>query len=72
MCHQAKEDEQAGDSEAAYENFFRSGWDMGVSRLSEYQNILASLARCSSTSGWIARAKVAQVHLDCLQQRTGG
>ena len=70
--HQAKEDEQAGDSEAAYENFFRSGWDMGVSRLSEYQNILASLARCSSTSGWIARAKVAQVHLDCLQQRTGG
>ena len=70
--HQAKEAEQTGDSEAAYENYFRSGWDMGVSRLSEYQNILANLVRCSSRSGWSAREKVAQVHLKCLQKRTGG
>ena len=53
----------------AFEAFYAAGWDTGVSRLSEYEEILSALVRCAIAAGWTARAKVAQMHLDCLLRK---
>ncbi|MEM8734127.1 MAG: SMI1/KNR4 family protein, partial [Planctomycetota bacterium] len=65
----AKEAEADGLYDSAYRYFYASGWDMGVSRLSEYETILEGLARNAERAGWTARAKVAQLHLHCLLNR---
>ena len=52
----------------AYDCYMRSGWDMGVSRLSDYDNILNALVETAQLAGWHARAAVAKRHLDCLRR----
>ncbi|MFN3190732.1 MAG: hypothetical protein ACE361_09440 [Aureliella sp.] len=64
----ATEAEAQGKNEIAYDHFYSSGWDMGVSRISEYETILAGLARNAKQAGWNARAAVAELHLSCLQK----
>lgn len=56
------------DYAGAYQCFMRSGWDMGVSRLSDYANILEALHDSASRAGWHARAAVAKKHWDCLKR----
>ncbi len=59
------------DYAAAYDCFYRSGWDLGISRLSDYGRILQALAQCARAADWQARALVAETHLACLEDRTG-
>lgn len=56
---------------AAYEAFYRAGWDVGSHELSSYVDILNGLIRASELAGWHARAAVAQIHLACLKNRLG-
>lgn len=56
---------------AAYEAFYRAGWDVGSHELSSYVDILDGLIRASELAGWHARAAVAQIHLACLKNRLG-
>lgn len=53
----------------AYESYLRSGWDMGVSKLADYERILLALVHCAEKAGWAARARVAETHLACLRSR---
>lgn len=62
----ANESEAKGHFVKAYEQYYASGWDLGVSRLSEYSDILAALARCAKAAGWTSRSQVAETHLACL------
>lgn len=56
---------------AAYDAFYRAGWDVGSHELSSYIDILDGLIRASELAGWRARAAVAQIHLACLKNRLG-
>lgn len=67
---QAQDRESAGDFAAAYHAFWAWGWDLGVSRLTDYEDILRGLSRCASQAGWAARAVIAETHLRCLQRST--
>lgn len=58
-----------GNPSEAYACFYRSGWDLGVSRLSDYAQILERLAETARDAGWTARAQVAETHLLCLERR---
>jgi hypothetical protein len=60
--------EALGDYENAYACYFAWGWDLGVSRLTDYVEILAALVRCAEHAGWAARAEIAKTHLNCLQR----
>lgn len=60
---------KAADFGRAYDCFYRSGWDLGVSRLTEYRKILEALADSAESAGWHARARVAETHLSCLNKR---
>lgn len=57
--------------QAAYDSFYRAGWDVGSHELSSYVEILEGLIRSAELAGWNARAKVAQIHLACLKNRLG-
>jgi hypothetical protein len=59
----------AADYAAAYDAFYCSGWDLGVSRLSDYGRILKALAQTAKAAGWQARRRVAETHLTCLVNR---
>lgn len=62
----ASQAESLGDHQAAYEYWYRAGWDLGVVQLSDYHKILESMARAAQAAGWHGRAKVASIHLNCL------
>jgi|LakMenE18May11ns_1017448.scaffolds.fasta_scaffold9944110_3 hypothetical protein len=62
----ASQAESLGDHHAAYEYWYRAGWDLGVVQLSDYHKILESMARSAQAAGWHGRAKVASIHLNCL------
>lgn len=66
---QAEQSRQAANFADAYDCFFRSGWDMGVSRLADYCQILEALADSARAMGWHAREAVANTHLRCLKHR---
>lgn len=59
----------AGDEAGSYHALTRAGWDLGVSRLSEYEQLLKDLATAARSAGWEARARVAHTHYRCLKQR---
>lgn len=61
----------SGDSASAYRACFAAGWDMGVSRLSEYEKILSGLITHATACGWTARSAVAQAHQNCLRKSVG-
>lgn len=50
----------------SYDCLVRSGWDMGVDQLTDYQAILSQLVLAAGSAGWHARQAVAQTHLDRL------
>ncbi len=50
----------------SYDCLVRSGWDMGVDQLADYQAILGELVLAAGSAGWDARQAVAQTHLDRL------
>jgi hypothetical protein len=64
----AQSSEHQGDFARAYEEYFAWGWDLGVSRLADYTEILSSLQHCADRAGWKARALVAETHLRCLKR----
>lgn len=59
-----------GDFAGAYSCYYRCGWDLGVSRLTDYIPILDRMVHVAHSVGWVARARVAQTHLACLRNRT--
>lgn len=63
------ERETEGDFTTAYQHYYAAGWDMGVSRLSDYAEILSSLHRSTLGAGWMARTKLIETHLRCLSSR---
>lgn len=65
---QGSEHMENGNFSTAYYCFMKSGWDMGVSRLSDYSIILNALSDAALKAGWPARAAVARKHLECLDR----
>ena len=62
----AKQSMNAGNFAAAYENFYRAGWDIGAQRMTDYLDVFAGLIESAQAAGWTARANVAATHLACL------
>ncbi len=62
----AKEAMNAGNFTAAYESYYRAGWDIGAQRMTDYLDVFAGLIESSQAAGWPARAAVAETHLACL------
>jgi hypothetical protein len=52
--------------QAAYQAYYRAGWDLGLARRSAYPPILAALVRTARHAGAHAQAAVAQWHLNNL------
>ncbi len=51
---------------AAYDSYYRAGWDLGAQRMTDYIDILSRLVESADAAGWKARAAVAATHLNCL------
>ncbi|MDX1929701.1 MAG: hypothetical protein SFV81_24455 [Pirellulaceae bacterium] len=62
----AKEAMNAGQYAAAYESYYRAGWDIGAQRMTDYLDIFGGLIESARAAGWLARANVAATHLACL------
>jgi hypothetical protein len=62
---------KAGEPAAAYESYYRAGWDVGSHELPAYREILEGLIAAAEGAGWRARAAVAGLHLKCLLSRVG-
>ena len=62
----AKEAMSKGNFAAAYESYYRAGWDIGAQRMTDYLDIFAGLIESSQAAGWQARASIAETHLACL------
>lgn len=60
---------QANNHAAAYDAFYRAGWDVGSHELMSYREILEGLKQSAESAGWQARAAVAALHLACLNAR---
>lgn len=58
--------DKIGDHEAAYEYWYRAGWDLGAVHLSNYHSILENMANSAQAAGWQGLARVARIHLNCL------
>jgi len=51
---------------AAYDSYYRAGWDLGAQRMTDYIDILSRLVESADAAGWKGRAAVAATHLTCL------
>ncbi|MEZ6133836.1 MAG: hypothetical protein R3C53_02890 [Pirellulaceae bacterium] len=61
-----REQLSAGNGATAYQSFYRAGWDLGASRLTDYRSILEMLIEAARIARWPAREAVARMHLDSL------
>ncbi len=58
-----------GDWGAAYDYWMHAGWDVGLPNLIDCGPLLKSLVTAAKNAGQLARAAVAQTHLNCFQRR---
>jgi hypothetical protein len=57
---------QATNARAAYECYQRAGWDVGLQRISDYEQLIGDLIRSATAAGDQALAEVAKVHLSAM------
>ncbi|MFO0901424.1 MAG: hypothetical protein U0939_00410 [Pirellulales bacterium] len=58
--------EQQGEWSAAYDSYYRAGWDLGLDSLAGYAEILEGLERTALQQGAAGRAAVAALHRGLL------
>ena len=62
---------QNHDWAAAYDAFYRAGWDLGTDTMLDFSDLLTGLVETAQRAGQTARAAVAQVHLNAFTARFG-
>ncbi len=60
---------QSTDSEAAYQNWMRAGWDVGCQQWNRFETIFDGLIESAEATQWTALAKLARSHLIALRNR---